>query len=79
MLGLCVLKEVMYLNVPVIYSDTKYGEIKSFQLDKLISLGMVKKFYRSGNWINVREDKIRGHGGIYTGPERRKKMSVVFL
>jgi hypothetical protein len=67
------------MNVPVIYSDEKYGEIKPFQLDKLISLGMVKKFYRSGQWITVGMDKIRGNGGIYSGPERRKKMSVTFL
>ena len=68
------------MNVPVIYFNERYGEIKPFQLDKLISLGMVKKFYRSGKWITVGDDKIiRGNGGIYTGPERRKKMSVIFL
>ena len=67
------------MNVPVIYSDERYGEIKPFQLDKLISLGMVKKFYRSGKWIAVGDDKIRGNGGIYTGPERRKKASVILL
>ena len=67
------------MNVPVIYSDKGYGEIKPFQLDKLISLGMVMKFYRSGKWITVGDEKIRGNGGIYTGPERRKKMSGLAL
>ena len=67
------------MNVPVLYFDERYGEVKPFQLDKLISIGMVKKFLRSGRWINVKEDKLRGSGGMYTGPERRKKMSIVIF
>ena len=67
------------MTIRVIFSNERQDEVKPFQLDKLISLGMVKKFYRSGKWITVGKDKTRGHGGIYTGPERREKTSVVFL
>jgi len=59
-------------SIKVIYFDDTTGIVKPFQLDKLISLGMIKKFYRSGRWATVGIDQIRGRGGNYIGPERRK-------
>ena len=54
-------------------------EVKLFQLNKLISLGRIKKFFRSEKWIYIGKDKTRGDGGIYTGPERRASSNIKFL
>jgi len=67
------------MNIKVILQDGQEKEVKPFHLDKLISLGMVKAFYRSGEWVAVGKDRIRGHGGTYTGPERRNQSTIKLL
>lgn len=66
------------LLIRVIYHDNKYGEIESFKLDKLIALGKIKKFLRPGGWVTIGVDPIRGMGGTYNGPERRKPFVIKF-
>lgn len=66
------------LLIRVIYHDNKYGEIESFKLDKLIALGKIKKFLRSGRWVTIGVDPIRGMGGTYNGHERRKPFVIKF-
>lgn len=67
------------MDIKVVYSDDTQGVLKPFQLDKLISMGKIKKFYRSGGWITIGVDPIRGTGGSYNGPERRKSSTIIFL
>lgn len=47
------------MNIKVILQDGQEKEVKPFQLDKLVSLGIVKKFYRSGEWVTVGKDRMR--------------------
>ena len=65
--------------IKVYYCGDIQGEVKPYQLDKLVSLGRIKKFFRSGRWVTVGVDKIRGFGGSYNGPERRKPITIRFL
>jgi hypothetical protein len=67
------------LDIKVVYSDDTQGVLKPFQLGKLISMGKIKKFYRSGGWVTIGVDPIRGTGGSYNGPERRKSSTIIFL
>jgi hypothetical protein len=67
-----------HLLIRVIYHDNKYGEIESFKLDKLIALGKIKKFFRSGEWVSIGVDPIRGTEGTCNGPERRKPSVIKF-
>jgi len=67
------------LLIKVMYHDNRYGEIESFKLDKLIALRKIKKFLRSEGWVTVGVDPIRGMGGSYDGPERRKPSTITFL
>lgn len=43
-------------------------------LDKLIGEHKIKRFYRYSEekWITVGIDPIRGMGGVYAGPDRRR-------
>jgi len=71
-------EEDSHLLIRVIYHDNKYGEIDSFKLDKLIALGKIKKFCRSGGWVTIGVDPIRGMGGTYNGSDRRKPSVIKF-
>ena len=42
-------------------------------LDGLIASRKIKKFLRSEGWATVDTDTVRGRGGSYEGPDRRKK------
>ncbi len=46
--------------------------VKDSILDKLIVSGKIKSFYRSNRWAVIGRDPIRGDGGRYEGPERRR-------
>jgi hypothetical protein len=65
--------------IKVQYYDDIQAEVKPYQLDKLIELGRIKKFFRSGRWVTVGIDKIRRLGGPYNGEERRKPSTIRFL
>jgi hypothetical protein len=67
------------INIRVILQDGHEKEVKPFQLDKLIEVGMVKKFRRSGRWVTVGKDRIRGKDGNYNGPERRNHSTIKLL
>ncbi|OGW41023.1 MAG: hypothetical protein A2Y97_04260 [Nitrospirae bacterium RBG_13_39_12] len=67
------------MNIRVILQDGQEKEVKPYQLDKLISLRMVRKFRRSGRWVTMGKDRTRGKGGNYTGTERRRHLTVKFL
>jgi len=62
--------------IRVIYSIRKYDfdYVPADLLDTLIIEDQITHFYRPSEkrWINVRLDEIRGRGGCYQGPERRR-------
>ncbi len=63
--------------IRVMYSDDKYDMVKDYFLDALIASGRIKKFYRqSEGWVNVENTRVRGMGGAYNGPERRRALSI---
>jgi hypothetical protein len=54
------------------YFSDKYDMVKPFLLDELIASKRVKRFRRSDGWAIIGIDAVRGKGGSYRGPERRK-------
>jgi hypothetical protein len=59
--------------VQVIYQDDKRcGAVHRSRLDFLIRSGLLFAFRRAEGWVIVEKDPIRGSGGSYTGPERRR-------
>ena len=58
--------------IRIMYQNEKYDFVKPFLLDELIYFNKIKKFLRSEGWVDPGVDKIRGMGGYYRGPERRK-------
>jgi hypothetical protein len=65
--------------IRVIYNDGRYGTVKPFHLDKLISASKIIKFLRSDGWVTIGVDPIRRNRGIYSGPERRKPSTIKLL
>ena len=61
--------------IRVIYQNDKHDMIKPVLLDSFMSSNKIKKFLRSEGWITIGTDQIRGKGGHYEGPERRKNVS----
>ncbi len=64
--------------IKVIYQNDKHDMVKPVMLDILLFANKIKKFLRSGGWVTVGVDKIRGIGGYYEGSERRKN-EVTYL
>ncbi len=60
------------LKIQVIYFDVSYGFVEAETLDELIKTRGIIAFRRSGGWVRVGHDPVRGCGGKYSGPERRK-------
>jgi hypothetical protein len=60
--------------IRVVYQNDKHDMIKPLLLDGFISSNKIKKFLRSEGWTTVGTDQIRGKGGYYEGPERRKNI-----
>jgi hypothetical protein len=58
--------------VKVIFIDNSAGLVKAGSLDQLIAIGKIAAFYRSDGWVKLGRDPVRGMGGSYKGPERRK-------
>jgi hypothetical protein len=58
--------------IRVMYFNDKYDMVMPFILDKLIASKKIKKFLRSEGWATIGLDPVRGIGGSYRGPERRK-------
>lgn len=57
--------------IKVKYINRRYDMVKPRFLDELILAGAILAFRRSTGWVNIWEDRIRGMGGSYKGPERR--------
>jgi len=47
--------------IKVMYQDGRIGEIESYKLDDLIHSKKIKKFQRSGKWVKIGIDPIRGN------------------
>lgn len=62
----------MFLHVQ--YRDYRHDFVQARDLDRLIELGQIKQFYRpsEGRWVDIATDRVRGSGGYYGGPERRR-------
>jgi hypothetical protein len=59
--------------IKVMYHDRTYDMVYESLLDQLIREGKVMKFYRpSEGWITVGRRPVRGRGGAYQGPDRRR-------
>lgn len=58
--------------VRVIYNDLQTGKIHDYLLDNLISQGKIIGFFRSGGYVRTDSDPMRGAGGQYAGPDRRR-------
>jgi hypothetical protein len=59
--------------VMVRYVDEEYGLVEDYCLDYLIATGKIAEFARSSEWVTVGSEPVRGKGGIYSGPERRRQ------
>lgn len=59
--------------IKVIYYDNRIDLVRPYALDRLIAAGEIKKFFRSEGWVKLGVDPVRGYGGKYHGPERRRK------
>jgi|GEM_PF-1694268 len=60
--------------IKVIYADYTLGTVKDIVLDRLISEGKVRHFYREGGWATVGHDPVRTVKSGYTGAERRRQV-----
>ncbi len=58
------------------YDNDTIDVVEPSFLDGLIASKKIKKFLRSEGWANVATDPVRGSGGRYEGPERRKKRAA---
>ncbi len=63
--------------IRVQYNNNKHDFIKPSYLDRLITSGSIKSFLRSEGWVLIGADPLRGMGGTYEGPERRKSENVL--
>lgn len=61
--------------IRVMYRNGKYDMVHPFFLETLITSGRVLKFLRTEGWITIGKDPVRGRGGTYDGPERRKQVT----
>src|SRR5271169_3085666 len=60
------------MSVMVMYENDVLDTVEPSVVDELISSNKIKKLFRSEGWVTVGVDPIRGWGGNYKGPERRK-------
>jgi len=62
----------LFLHVQ--YRDYRHDFVEASHLEKLIEFRQIKQFYRpsEGRWVDIAVDRVRGTGGYYIGPERRR-------
>jgi hypothetical protein len=66
------------VEVHVIFADMVSGVIDSEELQELIQAKKIIAFRRGDDWVRTEAVQVRGMGGeIYSGPERRIKISVL--
>ena len=63
-----------YIRVVYRGKRVDFDYIPSNLLDALISKDEISHFYRPSErrWVSIRFDPMRGKGGCYQGPERRR-------
>lgn len=61
-------------GIPVLFNDNHYQVVSRNELDQLLTTGRIKAFRRAGGWAMIGQDPLRGKGGTYRGPERRKQI-----
>ncbi len=56
------------------YRDMRYDFVNTQTLDRLLAQKSIRMFYRLSEkqWVDVDRDRIRGSGGGYRGPNRRR-------
>ena len=59
------------MNMKVVFTDNKNGEIDSALLSEMIGSDKIRMFKRSDGWATVGISHLRGDGGDYEGVERR--------
>lgn len=59
------------MNIQVIYFDNTPGLVRAERLEELIKTRRIMAFRRTGCWVRVGRDPVRGCGGKYSGPDRR--------
>lgn len=59
--------------IRAIYEDYTRGMIQDSLLENLIRQGKIVGFFRTGGYVRIGHDPIRGNGGDYKGPERRRQ------
>ena len=59
------------MKIPVIVDYDTVEKVDARDLRTLIEEGRIIAFRRSGGWVRVGTDPLRGDGGSYDGPERR--------
>jgi hypothetical protein len=59
----------------VVYKNGDIGMIGTSSLDELIASEKIIKFLRSGGWVTLGIDPIRGKKRKFKGPERRVRLS----
>ncbi|MFZ2198859.1 MAG: EAL domain-containing protein, partial [Thermodesulfovibrionales bacterium] len=64
------------MPIQVIYDNDTIDVVDPSFLDGLIASRKIKKFLRSEGWATVDTAPLRGRGGSYEGPDRRKKRSA---
>jgi hypothetical protein len=60
-------------RITVLFNDNYIKVVSGIELERLLVTDRVKAFRRSTGWAIVGKDPLRGKGGKYTGPERRKQ------
>ena len=62
------------MGILVLYDDNIYDVVDDDHLEYLIAANKIIGFRRSGAWIVVGRDPLRGAGGEYAGRERRAQI-----
>jgi hypothetical protein len=69
----------VFMLIKVMYQNNECGMVKPFLLDKMITSGRIKKFFRSEGWVTIGIDRIRVGDYPYRGMERRTNSFHEFL
>ena len=59
------------MNIKIMYNNDRIDQVDSEQLEKMISMKLIKMFMRSDGWAIAGTARVRGKGGMYEGPDRR--------
>jgi hypothetical protein len=65
--------------IKVIYKNQTSGTVEDLLLEELIATEKILAFCRSSKWIVIGRDSVRGLGGEYHGPERRKRAGTLAM